>query len=379
MPHSAPRPRIAVFGAGSIGCHLGGHLAAGADVTLIGRPAAMDTLRAVGLTLTGGNRPAVRVEPAAVRFATTPDAAAGADFVLLTVKSAATRDAARELAPHLAPGAVVVSFQNGLRNAEVIRTELGVPAGARHGTGTAAGTETGAGGGPGAGPGRRVLAGMVPYNVLRMEPGRYHQGTGGVLMTDDDPAAVPLTRALGAAGVRIETRSDMREVQYAKLMLNLNNAINALSGLPLRDQLGLRDFRRCLALCQREALAVYRAEGVRPARLGPVPATWTPRLLHLPDGVFRRLAAAMLAFDAEARSSTWEDLRRGRPTEIDSLQGEIVALAGRHGLAAPANTRLVALIRQAEAAGADRARTWTGPQLLAELTAAGAVPGGRAR
>ncbi|MET9734795.1 ketopantoate reductase C-terminal domain-containing protein [Streptomyces sp. NPDC006458] len=73
-----------------------------------------------------------------------------------------------------------------------------------------------------------------------------------------------------------------------------------------------------------------------------------------------------MRIDVQARSSMWEDLRRGRPTEIDSRQGEIVTLAAAHGRTAPANARLVTLVREAESAP----RTWTGPDLYAELRAA---------
>jgi 2-dehydropantoate 2-reductase len=185
----------------------------------------------------------------------------------------------------------------------------------------------------------------------------------GTLMTEPDGA---LVTALRAAGLAVEPRTDMAAVQHAKLLMNLNNAVNALSGLPLREQLGRRAYRRCLALCQGEALAVFRAAGITPARLGPTPPAVTPYVLGLPDAVFRRVAAASLRIDAHARSSMWEDLRRGRPTEIDALQGEIVALAAAHGLTAPANARLAALVREAERTP----RTWTGPELYAEISAA---------
>ncbi|MEV8424475.1 ketopantoate reductase C-terminal domain-containing protein [Streptomyces niveus] len=89
-------------------------------------------------------------------------------------------------------------------------------------------------------------------------------------------------------------------------------------------------------------------------------------MLGLPDALFRRISAASLRIDAHARSSMWEDLQRGRPTEIDSLQGEIVTLAAAHGLRAPANARLAALVREAESTP----RTWSGPELYAELRAA---------
>ncbi|MEY9845955.1 2-dehydropantoate 2-reductase [Streptacidiphilus sp. BW17] len=341
--------RVAVMGAGSIGCHLGGSLSTvdGVEVTLIGRPAAMALLAERGLTLTSSRRPPRRVAADAFRTATDASAAAGADVVLMTVKSDGTREAARQLAPHLAAhptrGTVVVSFQNGLRNADVLREEL---------------------------PEQTVLTGMVPYNILQTEPGSFHQGTGGALMLDDTPAGSPLVGALTLAGLHVQPRADMREVQYAKLLMNLNNAVNALSGIPLRAELSERAYRACLALAQTEALAAFRAAGIRPAQLGAVRPSLTPVLLRLPDALFTRAAAKMLAIDEKARSSMWEDLQRGRPTEVDSLQGEVVALADQHGLTAPANARLAALVHEAEGAPAGQARTWSGPELLAELRAA---------
>ncbi|WBB60746.1 2-dehydropantoate 2-reductase [Streptomyces sp. WMMC500] len=335
--------KIAVFGAGSIGCHLGGMLAEVADVTLVGRPAAMDALRSRGLLLTGGGRAERRVAPAEVRLATRAEAAAGADYVLVTVKSAATEQAARELAGHLAPGATVVSFQNGLRNPGLLREGL---------------------------PGRTVLAGMVPYNVVQAAPGVFHQGTAGVLMVDGGERSAPLVVAMAQAGLDVEQRDDMADVQHAKLLMNLNNAINALSGLPLKDQLGQRSYRACLALCQREALGAFRAANLAPARLGPVPPGLMPLVLRLPDWLFRRLAAATLRVDDQARSSMWDDLKRGRPTEIDTLQGEVAVLAGRHGMRTPANSRLMELVLQAESRRSGEMRRWSGADLLAELTAA---------
>ncbi|MFE1320234.1 2-dehydropantoate 2-reductase [Kitasatospora phosalacinea] len=327
--------RIAVFGAGSIGCRLGGALAARADVTLIGRPAAMAELDRAGLTLTGPGDRRLHARP---RTAVDAAAAAGADYVLVTVKSADTADAARLLGPHLDGRSTVLSFQNGLHNARTLREAL---------------------------PGRTVLAGMVPYNVVRTGPASFHQGTGGELMVERASAAQRFADAAADAGLPVGLRADMPRVQAAKLLMNLNNAVNALSGLPLREQLGSRPYRLVLARCQREALAVFAAAGLAPARLTPVPPQWMPSVLGLPDAVFRRVAAASLRVDARARSSMWEDLQRSRPTEIGELQGEVVALAERHGLPAPANRRLLDLVRAAEDAAAPPA--WSGPALLAAL------------
>src|SRR5690606_13382442 len=140
----------------------------------------------------------------------------------------------------------------------------------------------------------------------------------------------------------------------------------ALAGIPLREELSQRAWRRCLALAQAEALRVYRAAGIRPARVTPLPPAWLPALLRLPDALVTRLAARMLRIDPLARSSMWEDLQAGRPTEVDWIQGEIVQLGARHGVPTPVNARLVQLVHDAERAR----RHWTGTELLADLQAA---------
>jgi 2-dehydropantoate 2-reductase len=347
------RLRIAVVGAGSVGCHLGGHLSAAADVMLIGRERVISAVQAEGLTLTGGGKPTVHVPAEDLRLATDTSAVAGADVVLVTTKSLATRTVAREVSPQLTRRTVVISIQNGLRNATVIREAL---------------TDSF----PDSASRPVVLTGMIGYNIVHTDAATFHQGTSGEILVQDHPAARPFIATATAAKLPVAARDDMREVQYAKLLMNLNNAINALSGLPLRDELQDRDFRRCLALCQDEALAVLQAENVRPARLTPLPAQLTPRLLRAPDPVFRALAAQTLKVDPHARSSMAEDFDLGRPSEIDELQGAVVALGEEHGVSTPACRRVVELVRGAEAAGSGR-RTWSGAELLGELEAARAL------
>jgi 2-dehydropantoate 2-reductase len=100
----------------------------------------------------------------------------------------------------------------------------------------------------------------------------------------------------------------------------------------------------------REAIEVFRKAGIRLERLERVPPQAIPWILSLPDGVFARVAASIIAIDPEARSSMWEDLQRGRETEIDHISGEVVALASAHGARAPINEAIVRLIKEAEAA-----------------------------
>ncbi|MEO8702244.1 MAG: 2-dehydropantoate 2-reductase [Kofleriaceae bacterium] len=313
---------IAIFGAGAIGCWVGGKLAAGgAAVTLIGRPRVLDEL-ANGLTISElGTAATAVVKPA---IAIDAKAAAAAELVIVTVKSAQTAEAGAALAAVLPDRAVVVSLQNGIRNAEVLRTSL---------------------------PGRTVLAAMVPFNVVRSAAGAYHRASGGALRIEDVPAAAPLIAACRAGGLPIEPRTDMLAVQWAKLVMNLNNAVNALSGQPLAAELAQRTFRRCLAAAQREALELLALARQPVAKLTAIPPRWMPRLLEVPDRIFGVLAKRVVAIDPHARSSMWDDFEAHRPTEIDHLQGEVVTLAERLGRAAPINRTLVRLVRDAEAGG----------------------------
>lgn len=331
--------KIAVLGAGSIGTYVGGSLADVADVTLIGRSRVIEALTAKGVTLTSydGSR---RQVPATQLHATTdPDGAQDCDVLLVAVKSGATRSAVEGVAQHLRPDTVVISLQNGLRNVETIKTVL---------------------------PQHAVIPGMVAFNVVVPRPGTFHQATSGEVMIGADPAGKALVETASKSTLPFVARADMREVQYAKLLLNLMNAVVALADRPLKECLSQRAYRLVFAACQREALTVFKAAGVAPAKLGPFPAPVAAKALTLPDAVFTRVASAQLKIDPTARSSMWDDLDQGRLTEIDELQGEVVRMGASHGIATPACERVVALVREAEQAGADR-RSWAPADLQAAV------------
>ena len=319
--------RIAIFGAGAIGCWVGGRIASSAEVTLIGRPRVIDEL-ARGLRVRELDGREFFCEP---KLAT--EIRGEFDLIVVTVKSAATAEAARAVKKISAP---VLSLQNGVRNVQVLRDAL---------------------------PDRRVLAGMVPFNVVRTAPGEYQRASAGTIAVE--PAAAIFGQAARGAGLPLELRDDMLAVQWSKLVMNLNNAINALSGLPLGAELASRDFRRCLAAAMTEALDLIEAAETPIARVTLLPPRWIARMLPAPDAIFRAVAGRVVAIDPRARSSMWDDLEAKRATEIDYLQGEIITLAARLGRSAPVNTALAALVRAAEAGGK---RDFTGAELLAAIT-----------
>jgi len=314
---------IIVAGAGSIGCFVGGVLGdAGHHVSLLARPRVIEEIKRNGLRVTSFEGFDRTLEPGQLSLSEDPSILKDAGAVLVTVKSTDTADIAGLIARHTPPDAVIVSLQNGVGNVSVLRERL---------------------------PGRRVLAGMVPFNVIALGEGRFHRATSGDIVIERDEAGT--AALLSVPHLTMRPADNIVGVQWGKLLLNLNNALNALSDLPLRQQLAQRPWRALFADQLAEGLAAIKAEGIRPVASTAVPPALTPHLLRLPDAVFRLLLHGAMKIDPEARSSMWEDLQRGRRTEIDYLQGVIVRIAERRGLKVPLSARIVALIKRAEAEG----------------------------
>lgn len=313
--------RIVIAGAGSIGCFVGGLLAhAGHEVAFLGRARVLDEIRAHGLTLTDFTGLSVRITPD--DLSEDPALLATAELVLVTVKSGATAEMAQLIATHALPGAPVISLQNGIDNAAILASAL---------------------------PGRDVRAGMVPFNVVPRGAGVYHRATSGdiVIATGTGGWAQTLT----SPPLPFTESDQIEAVQWGKLLLNLTNAVNALSGLPLLEMLRDRDWRRLMADQMSEALQTLEAAKIPVRSTAPVPMRWVPTILRLPTPLYARVAAQTITIDPEARTSMAYDLMAGRKTEIDQLQGVILARADRHQIATPVTAAVTRAIRLAEAEG----------------------------
>lgn len=310
---------VLVMGAGSVGCYIGGSLqAAGATVDFVGRPRVLDALCAHGLRVTDLDGADQMLPASALRLHECVPSQLEPALVLLCVKSPATADAARELAEQLPFNTLVLSLQNGLRNDEVAR---------------------------GAGRGLRILPGMVPYNIAELSPGHYHRGTTGHLAAQNPAALAAWQPGFAAAGIPLDVHADLNPLQWGKLLLNLNNPVNALSELPLLAELLNAGHRRQFAALVEEALDILAATAIQPAKLTPLAWPMFVRVLRLPTPLFRLLAAKMLRIDPKARSSMADDLALGRSTEIDALCGEVVRLAQSIARHAPLNEAMVARIK----------------------------------
>lgn len=308
-------PRIAVFGAGAVGCWYGARLAlAGAPVTLIGRGPHVEAIRARGLILEQGGKHI----PVTVRADTEPEAVAGADLVLFCVKRRDTETGARAIAPHLRPDTVVVSLQNGVDNVAAIRAAAGIDA----------------------------LAAVVYVACSMAGPGHVrHAGRGdlvlGALRDGSEPAGgsfgpVAVARVAAVferADVPCPVSTDVRVDLWVKLVINcVFNPVSALGRSRYARLVADPEARALMRAVIDECVAVARAEGVA---------------LPEADSLFAdamRLGQTM----AGATSSTAQDLAAGRPTEIDALNGLVARRGEALGLAVPVNRTLSTLVRLAQ-------------------------------
>jgi 2-dehydropantoate 2-reductase len=317
-------PKVAILGAGSVGCFIGGAWAvAGLDVTFIGRPKLSSDIDEHGLTLSDYSGWQAHLAPGDVDYRCGPEALADAEVIALAVKSGDTAEAAAEIAAHGTPGAVVISFQNGISNVEILEQGLG---------------------------GRFEIArGMVQYNVAYLGEGRFHKGVAGDLYAEQRAGTRALAESISGGPATLKLSDEMIGLAWGKLLINLNNAVNALSGRTLIEELKRRDYRRVFAAAMREGLELLEQAEIEPVAAGPISPTRLPRIIGAPDWLFNRFFLKRWKIDAKARSSMADDLAGGRKTEVDYINGELVRLAQRLQRDAPVNRAIVELVREAEA------------------------------
>jgi 2-dehydropantoate 2-reductase len=248
-----------------------------------------------------------------------------------------TGEAAKQIAEHGREGATVISLQNGVSNVDVLKSEL---------------------------QGRfTVLRGMVPFNVAYLGEGHFHKGVAGDLYAEDRPEMRELAARIGTSPAALRLSADMLGVAWGKLLINLNNAVSALSGRTLLEELRERDYRRVFAASMREGLRLLGRAGIEPAKVGAVGPNMLPWIIGSPDWLFNNVFLKKWKIDARARSSMADDLAAGRKTEVDYINGELVGLAEQLGTNAPVNRKIVDLIRKAEAG----APPWPPAELRREL------------
>jgi 2-dehydropantoate 2-reductase len=299
-------PRVAVVGAGAVGGYFGGMLArAGAPVIMIGRAAFVGAVKKSGIFLD-----AVQFqESVAVEASTEFEDVRGAEIVLFSVKTTDNAVTASALAPLLAPGALIVSMQNGVDNAEQIRAASGMEA----------------------------LSAVVYVAASVPEPGRVkHVGRGDLVVGPRNPESERISALFERAGVGCRISDNIAGELWTKLTWNCAlNAVSALGRAKYGQIAASTDARKLVEAAVYEVLAVAKAANIHP------PGFEDPQVALA--GSFK-IATQM----AEALSSTAQDMNRGKRTEIDSLNGYIARRGAELGVSTPVNHALFTLVKLAE-------------------------------
>src|SRR5436190_19656446 len=299
-------PRIAVVGAGAVGGYFGGMLArAGAPVVMVGRKSFVDTVTANGLVI----ERAADQERVSVEATTELSAVASADLILFCVKSNDTVSAAKEIAPFLAADALLVSLQNGVDNVERIRDATKIDA----------------------------LPAAVYIGVSIPKPGRIkHVARGDLILGPENERTKCVQEIFVRAGIGCRLTNNIDGEMWIKLLCNCAlNAISALGHARYGQIVQCGDAKQLMQDVVDEVLAVARAAGVV-----------LPGVDDRESGMAAAMKIAMQM--ADAFYSTAKDLNRGRPTEIDALNGYIVRQGAALAVPVPINRALVTLVKLAE-------------------------------
>jgi 2-dehydropantoate 2-reductase len=300
--------RFVIVGPGALGSVIGSILARrGHDVTLLGRRSPhLQALRERGLRLEASDGTIDRVIVAATDD---PAVVNGAETVIVLVKASDTVPAMTAIRPYLRADQIILTLQNGIGNAEKIRSALG------------------------AAP--RVLVGVTSQAATRMAPGSVrHAGEGptliGVLDKGDSAAAAELARVFAQAGMPAVSVPDIEHWIWRKLAINA--AINGLTALGawengmIASDASLLDAAEVIA---EEVASVARARAIE-------------------IGGMRRAIFETAVATANNRSSMLQDLEARRPTEVDAIHGAVLAAGEETGIATPATQVIAALIRAKE-------------------------------
>jgi 2-dehydropantoate 2-reductase len=302
--------KILVVGAGAVGGYFGALLArAGHPVTFVARGDHGRAIAERGLVVnTPDGRLAVRVPV----LAQLPDAAGvAADLAIVTVKAKDLGPVARDLGPALAPAGVAVPLLNGLDSEGILAEALG--------------------------PGR-VIGGVAQIASEITGPGELTVREHGRLMLaplerDDLPRAEALATTLAAAGFACRAAPDLQHVLWSKLLWNAPfNAVCALTGLDAGRVLDVPDLEALVRAAMAEVIAVAQREGI-----------------SLEEGIIEATLAGTRRRFARTVPSMLQDVRAGRPTEADALQGAVVSRGDRHGISVPIHRTLLGLLKGLEA------------------------------
>jgi len=313
--------KYAIIGIGAIGTVVGAILRkSGNDVLLIVKENQIETISKKGLKVTGLKK-SINVND----IKTTSDLSSlkDTDVIIVCVKSQDTKKLANDIKKYINKSSLFISLQNGTRNSEILEEETG----------------------------HNAISGVVMLNALNLNTGEARITIkGGVLLGYKNKYETEIKIIIDSFkkfGLTSYSKRDIKSYQYSKLIVNLQNAVTALTGQTVKESIIDSNSRRILTETMKEGMDVLEKSKIPIKTLPEMDPIKIIKRLSFFNSIFLKLGSRLMKID-NAKTSMLQSILRGKPTEIDYINGEIVRIAKENNLKAPINNKLVELVKEIE-------------------------------
>ena len=327
--------KYAIIGIGAIGSIVGGLLTkSGEDITLIGKQYQIDVIKHKGLKIIGVNGSSTIKN---IKVTKDLQVVKDADIIFICVKSQDTKQLANNLKNIINKSTLIISLQNGVRNVQLLKDITG----------------------------NKVLSGVVLFNALYEKPGEATLTfKGRILLEKNNINLDMLFKSFYKAGLKITLVDNINGYLWSKLILNLQNAVTALTGQTIRQSISDKYTRDIIVATITEGVNIVQKSNIILEVLPEIdPIKLIKRLSNF-NSFILIIGSRLIGIKKNARNSMWQSLSKRKRTEIDFINGEIIFLAEKHKMHAPINKKIVELIKKAEQQ--DQFKTYE-PKNLKEL------------
>lgn len=314
--------KYAVIGLGAVGSIVGGILTkSDKNVILIGKKNQVEVINNHGLKINGINGSFLLKNKNASSDLTSLE---DVDLIIICVKSQDTENLAYTIKDHIKKSALILSLQNGVRNSNILNRITGI----------------------------KTISGVVLFNALYSKPGEVTLTIRGGLLIKEDSSYKKeiegLINSFNKEGLSSKSDTNIEEYKWSKLIVNLQNAVTALTDQTIKESIIDSYTRSILIATMEEGINILEKSGIKTKPLPDMDPKKIIKRLKKYNTIFLKIGSKLMRLK-NAKNSMWQSLSRSKKTEIDYINGEIVNLANKNNIQAPINTKLVQLIKEIEA------------------------------
>ncbi len=243
------------------------------------------------------------------------------DVIFICVKSQDTKDVAKNLRNNIKKSAQIITLQNGVKNASILESVTK----------------------------NKVISGVILFNSVFLKPGEVDLTIkGGLLIEDSKIIDLRFLKDLRKAGFKIKLKENIKGYLYSKLIVDLQIAVTCLTGQTIVESITNNISRKIIVSAMKEGIHVLEKSGIKLQRLPEIDPIKIIKRLDKYNSFILKIGSRLIGIKANARNSMWQSLVRGKTTEIDFINGEIVDIARKNNFDSPINSRLVELVKKLE-------------------------------